>query len=150
MSTQLEEVIVDANISQLQQILPNLDYDLFQFSRSRQKICLTYLASRLRMRTSCSAAGFPIHIMPQNGVDARLIAPALRLEKVEQVLVELNRDRLLLRFLRVDAFPEFVVERRMIRIAACPLLDLFLGQATDALPIGLLLDRAIAAIILAL
>src|ERR1700752_4451323 len=89
-------------------------------------------------------------IVTQHGIDARLVTAALRLEEVEQVLVNLDRNRLLLGLLRVDGFPELVIERRMIGVGTGPLLDLFLAQATDAVPIGLLLDGAIATIILAL
>src|SRR5688500_14055368 len=59
-----------------------------------------------------------VHVVTQDRIDAGLVAAALRLEEVEQVLVELDRDRLFLGLLRVDHFPELVVERRMIGIAA--------------------------------
>src|SRR5947199_3165247 len=89
-----------------------------------------------------------IHVVAQYRIDARLIAAPLRLEEVEQVFVELDRDRLLFGLLGLDKFPELVIECRMIGIAARPFLDFFFTQVTDTIPVHLGLDRTESAICL--
>src|SRR3954447_11828429 len=106
------------------------------FARPETAIA-SYLLASLAMR---------LVIAPQDGVDARLVTFALRLEPAEHVVIQLDPDSHLLRMNNFGARPLLVGHRTAVAVLRGNGLGLDRSLPVETLPIGLALQRHQAAI----
>jgi hypothetical protein len=78
---------------------------------------------------------FMFHVVPQHGIDARLISPAFRSEELEHVRIEADAERFLALRCDDDRLRPVEIDWCCIGIFSNRLRNVFVGQRIDFCPV---------------